>query len=347
MSTIRTELSRIVDEISIVSPALFSFRGEPVPVTPGPVQPLPGFPTHPLPQMPLARDLQSILYSRCYAQRIEDRRPAAQAAAFTPDPSFVVSLSANNRTQSRWEGGWSVYAVGPSGQVSLQKGDRQRFAMPGEFLSHGVPGMAPATGTVVSVFVPNESAAAQTGFFFVYGETLSDVWDEHNLLRFYFHVTPEVAPELLAYLTGALNRRLAPFKMKTLSEPGLYPRTDAMVLYLAKRYYDVAVRIVREMPYEIGRRLGSSTPLFTLPVQPGVGCAEDPNTGESFGMNRCRLTAEGIVDAWRKGKNATDDRLKAIAGRFSQEGFDLDRPHLNPGSAELPEVPEKVDFAYA
>ncbi|HLX42147.1 MAG TPA: T3SS effector HopA1 family protein [Bryobacteraceae bacterium] len=346
MSTIRTELSRILDAISIVSPALFSFRGEPVPVTPGPVQPLPGFPNHPLPQMPLARDLQATLYSRCYAQRIEDPQPA-KAAVFTLDPSFAASLSANNRTQSRWEGGWSVYAVAPSGQVSLQKGDRQRFAVPGEFLSHGAPGMPPVAGTVVSVFVPRESAAAQPGFFFVYGETLSDVWDEHNLLRFYFHAAPEVAPDLLAYLTSALNHRLAPFKMKTLSEPALYPRTDAMVLYLAKRHYDSAVRVVREMPAEIGKRLGSSTPLFTLPLQAGVGCAEDPNTGESFGMNRCRLTAEGIVDAWRKGQNATDDRLNAIAGRFLQEGFDLDRPHLNPGSVELPEVPEKVDFAYA
>jgi hypothetical protein len=347
MSTIKTELSRILDAISIVSPALFLFRGEPVPVTPGPAQPIPGFPHHPLPQMPLTRQLQATLYSCCYAQRIEDQQPAPNAAAFTPDPSFAASLSANNRTQSRWEGGWLVYAVGPGGQVSLQKGDRQRFALPGEFLSHGAPGMPPQTGTIVSVFVPRESAAAQPGFFFVYGESLSDVWDEHNLLRFYFHVSPEVAPDLLAYLTGSLNRRLAPFKMKTLSEPGLYPRTDAMVLYLAKRYYDVAVRVVREMPVELGMRLGSSTPLFTLPVQPGVGCAEDPNTGESFGMNRCRLTAEGIVDAWRKGKNTTDQRLNTIAQRFAQEGFDLDRPHLNPGSVELSEVPEKVEFAYA
>jgi hypothetical protein len=101
------------------------------------------------------------------------------------------------------------------------------------------------------------------------------------------------------------------------------------------------------MPAEIGRRLGTSTPLFTLPIQPGVGCAEDPNTGESFGMNRCRLAAEGIVDAWRKGKNTSDERLNAIAERFSQEGFDLDQPHLNPGSVALPEVLEKVDFAYA
>lgn len=346
MWTIQQDLEHVVDAISIVSPAMFLFRGEPVHVTPGPVQPIPGLPYHPLPQMPLARELQAVIYARCYAQRIEDE-PAHAASPFVPDPSFVASLSAKNRTQSRWEGGWSVYAMGQGGQISLQKGDRQRFAVPGEFLSHGTPGVAPQMGTIVSVFVPRESTSAQPGFYFVYGETLSDVWDEHNLLRFYFHAPSVSVPGLIAYLTGALNDRQAPFKLKALSEPALYPRTDAMVVYLAKRYYELTVRLVREMPPELAMELRASTPLFTWPVQPGVGLAEDPNTGESFGMHRCRLMAEGLVEAWRQSQTTTEGRLQAVAERFVQERFNLEQPHLNPGSLALADIPLKVDFAYA
>lgn len=342
MSTIRQDLAQILEAVSIVSPALFMFRGETIPVNPGPVQPLAAFPNHPLPQMPLARDLQATLYSRCYAQRLEDEQPQVSAA---PDPSFLPSLSRNNRTQVRWEGGWTIYALGQGGQVSLQKGDRQRFAMAGEFLSHGAPGMPPQMGSIVSVFVPRESAVAQPGFYFVYGEMLSDVWDEHNLLRFYFHAPSELAPELVSYLSGALNRRLVPFRMKTLSEPGLYTRTDAMVLYLAKRYYDVTVRLIREMPDSLATRLRPSTPLFTWPLQPGVGIAENPGNGESFGLSRCRLMAEGIVEGWRQGRITTEDRMNSIAARFTQEGFDLDSPYLNPGFRALPEVPREIEFA--
>ena len=240
-----------------------------------------------------------------------------------------------------------MYAVGQGGQISLQKGDRQRFAVPGEFISQGPPGLLPQAGSIVSVFAPRESNATQPGFYFAFGEMLSDVWDEHNLLRFYFHAPSEVAPDLLAYLTAALNRRLAPFKIKVLNEPVLFPRTDAVVLYLAKRYYELTVRLIRQMPEPLSRGLRPATPLFTLPVQPGVGLAEDPNTGESFGMNRCRLTAEGIVDAWRNGDASTPARIRSVAARFAQEGYNLDLPYLNPGSLPLPEVATEVAFAYA
>lgn len=347
MFNIQDDLARVLEAITVLSPAMFRFRGETINVSPGPVQPIPAFPTHPLPQLPLTRDLQIVLYSRCYAQRIEDPSPAKPLATFTSDPLFVAALSRGNCSQPRWEGGWSVYAVGPGGQVSIQKGDRQRFALPGEFISQGPPGLVPQPGSTVSVFAPRESSATQPGFYFAFGEMLSDVWDEHNLLRFYFHAPSELAPDLLAYLTGALNRHLVPFKLKILNEPTFFSRTDAVVLYLAKRYYALTVRLIREMPESLSGRLRPATPLFTLPLQPGIGLAEDPNTGESFGMNRCRMTAEAIVDAWRNGESSTAARLKAVAARFAQEGYNLDLPYLNPGSLSLPEVAREVAFAYA
>jgi HopA1 effector protein family len=342
--TIRDELAPILQAIAIQSPAVFQFRGETVNVTPGPVQPLPGFPNHPLPQSPLVRELQATLYGRCYAQRFDSGwKPAT---TFTPDPSFLSRLSQGNRTQSRWEGGWMVYGVAPTGQISVQKGDRQRFAMPGEYLSLGVPGVPPQQGSMVNIYVPRESAAAQPGFYFTYGEVLSDVWDEHNLLRFYFDVPSDATADLLDYLTRALNRFQIPFRMKALSDPGLYPRTDATVLYIAKRYHSIGVKLLREMPRVVAEKLQPATPLFTKPLAPGVGFAEDPNTGESFGMQRCRMTAQGIADAWMAGDSSVEGRFKAIGEQFKQNGYNLDAPYLGPGSAEFPDIPMTVDFAY-
>jgi len=340
------EITPILRAIAVLSPTTFLFKAEPVQVAPGPVQPLAGFPNHPLPQMPLIRDLQSQLYMRCYMRRF-DEEPLASNAPFTSDPTFVSKLSISNRSQHRWETGWTVYAVAPNGQLSLQKGDRQRMAIPGEYISTGPPGMPPQIGSVVTVAVPRESANAQPAFYFMYGETLSDVWDEFALLRFYFHASSECAPDLIEYLTHSLNRYQVPFRMKALNEPVMYQRSDAVVLYLAKRFYDIATRIVRDMPSALAAQLRKSTPLFTLPVQLGVGMAEDPNNGESFGMNRCRMLAEGIVDAWMKGDQSVGGRLNAIAARFAAGGFNFNLPYLSPGSADLRDVPAEVDFAYA
>ena len=342
--SIHEELRPILDAIAIVSPAAFFFRGESIAVQPGPVQPLPGVPAHPLPQMPLVRELQSVLYTRCYAQRFEDPQPQP---AFTSDPAYVQRLSAANHTRPRWEAGWVVYGVGANGQVSVQKGDCQRTVQAGEYLTTGPPGMPPQAGSVVTISAPRESAISQPGFYFLFGETLSDVWDEHHLLRFYFHATAEGAPMVIDALSAELNRYQIPYRMKALIEPALYLRTDAIVLYLARRYHQIAVRTILSLPPAVAGRLRPATPLFTLRLMPGIGLAEEPNTGESFGMHRCRLCAEGIVEAWQRGDQSVPGRIAAIASQFSRGGFQIERPHLSPSSSDFEEPVLHVEFAHA
>jgi HopA1 effector protein family len=116
------------------------------------------------------------------------------------------------------------------------------------------------------------------------------------------------------------------------------------VLYFARRYHPLAARLALSMPEEVAAGLRPETPLFARTLRPGVGIAEDPNTGESFGMHRCRLTAEGVLDAWASGVQTVEGRLRAIEARFRAAQLDLDRPHLSPGSSELEEVAEEVDF---
>jgi type III HopA1-like effector protein len=345
-TNVQQEITPILEAIKVQSPAAFLFRNEVVQVAPEPVQPLAGLPAHPLPQVPLVRHLQSVLYARCYMRRFEEPQLATITPA-TPDPTFVHRLSEANSSVQRWENGWAIYALGQNGQVWLQKGDRQRSAVAGEYITSGVPGMPPQVGSVVAVLSPRESMIAQPGFYYIYGETLSDAWDEHALLRFYFHSPAESAPDLLHYLIANLNRYQVPFRMKALVEPAMYQRSDAVVLYMAKRYYDISVRIIRGMPRDVAANLRPSTPLFTRTVQPGVGTSEDPGNNESFGMHRCRMFAEGIVDAWMAGDQSVEGRLQAIGARFAAGGFQLNLPHLSPGSIDFHEVPTEIDFAYA
>jgi hypothetical protein len=85
----------------------------------------------------------------------------------------------------------------------------------------------------------------------------------------------------------------------------------------------------------LGTLLRDSVPLFTKKLRNGVGLAEEPNTGESFGMHRCRLTAEGIVEAWYRGDQTIQGRMQAVNARFAFNNLKLEKPYLNPGSQDL------------
>jgi hypothetical protein len=191
--------------------------------------------------------------------------------------------------------------------------------------------MAPRVGSEVTLRVTRESLATQPGFFFMYSDTLSDIWDDYFLVRYYFHCRPGMVADLVDYLSASLNRYLVPYHMKALTDASQYTRTDAAVLYCARRHFRVVAWILRHLPESVRSRLRPPVPLFSRRLGDGIGLAEDPSTGESFGMHRCRLTAEGLVDAWRQGARGLPERMRAVATRFALNGLDLARPHLGAG----------------
>src|SRR5262249_34046324 len=153
------------------------------------------------------------------------------------------------------------------GQVFVRKGDRERAAMPGAFISEAVLGMAPQIGAGVSVRAPRETLDVQPGYYFAFGETLDELADQLSLTRFYFHCGADNAVALIAGLTSALNRFQVPFQLKAPAIPALYGRTDAAVLYIGARYFTITARLVGELRQSVP--LESRVPLFTKPLWPG------------------------------------------------------------------------------
>src|SRR5262249_40765873 len=106
------------------------------------------------------------------------------------------------------------------------------------------------------------------------------------------------------------------------------------VLYVAKRHYRVAALLLADVYRAIGPSLKAATPLFTKTLADGLGLAEDPKTGESFGMNRCRLLAEAVCNAHARGLDTAEARLSEFTAAFGAVGLSLERPYLNRGSAD-------------
>jgi hypothetical protein len=340
------DLQPALDAFTILSASSFTFAGgQPIQAAASAMQPaLAG--GHPLPQNPLVQQMQSVLYGYCYARRFTGAPVSIpqQQTEPLPESQFVQLLQQSNRTQPHWDHGWRIYALGPNGQVYVQKGEFQRTAIAGEFLSLGQPGTSPKVGDSVQVWVHAAALGLQPGFYFAFGEVPSDVWDDFSLVRYYFHSTAAAAPGVLEHVTAQLNRYRVPFRMKALTQPSHYDRADAIVLYAARRYFNAVARTLCALPDQVSQELRETPPLFTKKLQRGIGIAEEPNTGESFGMHRCRLTAEGILDAWMQGTQTAGARMQAVAARFESNRLKLEAPYLNPVSVDLFEPPKDVSI---
>jgi hypothetical protein len=341
------ELARVVDTIAILSPTSFALAGGPA-INIGLRSPAGTWGT-PLgggvswqgpsaAEDPLTRAVQDALYDRRYSRRLDEGW--SQATTPVDDPDFAESLARANASRERWEPGWVIQQLAPNGAVYVHKGERERIAMPGAFISAIGPGMTPQPGSAALVRVPAGALDVQPGFYFAFGETLDELADQLSLVRFYFHCAADAAVDLVRSLTRGLNRFQLPFQLKLPSSPMLYGRADAAVLYVGMRYASITLRIVDAARADLS--LGASVPLFAKPLWPGIAGAADPGNGESFGVHRCRLVAEGIVDAWRDGRQDGAARLEAVAARFAAVGLDLRRPWLGPNSIDAFQMAEQV-----
>ena len=278
---------------------------------------------------PLVTCLRDALYERAFVKPLG----APAQPPEVPIANFGQQLSLANASHDRWHEGWQIESALPAGQVRARKYDMVRTWWPGEYLVRDGAPQALRPLTRLGVFWARESHVMQTGFYFAFGEAIADEEDEAQLLRVYWNVSAAGALRLLANATRVLNRFAVPFRFKCVNAAQSYARLDAAVLYIGRRYY----RVLRELLPELlsglaAPMLGEATPIFTLRLGSGVALAEDPLGGESFGMNRCRIVAEGLWAAHAEGLTGVEHRAARVAAQFEAYGLSLPRAHLNPAS---------------
>jgi hypothetical protein len=74
-------------------------------------------------------------------------------------------------------------------------------------------------------------------------------------------------------------------------------------------------------------------------IAPGLAIAEEPDCQlvglESFGMNRCQIVANALLEAWQQGDESPEARMTLIFQHFSRVGIELQRPYLNANSEDI------------
>jgi type III HopA1-like effector protein len=277
----------------------------------------------------IVRQLQHHIYERCYLERT-----TTAAAPTGPLTDETPALASANVHVDRWDPGWTITRINADGSVLVAREGKSRMVWGGEYHSTLI-GTPPFEGAVVRLFVPHESSAMQPGFYFAFGDVLGDQLEELGMVRLYWNAGAATAPELLNELVSRLRHYRVPFRLKALSAREFYPRPDAFVVYVTQRYLPITFRVARAVHASLSGKLGERAPLFTKTLARGIGFAEDPGNGESFGMSRCRVAAEGLWNAHVT--NARDEiGVHEVVDAYARRsGLDPARPWLNPGSTDV------------
>ena len=323
------QVEEVVRAISVHSPTAYSWFGKPSVRLPAKLR------RKLTPQDArnyLLYDLTSRLYSDFYTRGIATpgKREVGNILQTGLTP-FVAELSAANAGSGYWENGWQVRTV-ENGTVGVFRGDLMVWAR----LEDCMPGQTDliAPDMPVHLRFPKEFLGMSPGFYMVLSDKPLNMDDGQMLVRVYWNLTAEGAVLFVKMATKLLNGTGLPFKLKVLRDPALFTRCDAAVVYVLKSDYHAAAEILSRVYAEVGTHLKPGSPIFTKPLAWGVGVAEDPGSGESFGQHRCRLVADAVIRAYEQGKKSLDERLQVLADRFAEENINLSEPFLNPGSRD-------------
>jgi HopA1 effector protein family len=328
------DLKLVAEAVEIHSPTQYSLLGElrdfaaAVPfVSPAPAQPAAAVPATPL----FMSVLETDLYSRLYVRPIN---LAAAPSDLLAQRDHVSALSAANNGVGTWEPGWRIVSNDADGRVAVSKDQVTFWTQPA--------GVRTRSGKVrcgdfCRVWVGKEMRQLLPGFYFAFGN--GDQQDNRDtsdpLVRFYWHLTATAAVEYMALVTTQFNRASIPFRTKVMADPAGYVRADAGVLYLERRYFPGARRLLLEIHQALERQLRPSVPMFTKPLAAGLGLAEDPNNQMSFGQSRCQIAARALWSCFLHGLTDEDARLAALAEAFRAAGLDPATPFLERGSTDF------------
>jgi hypothetical protein len=255
------------------------------------------------------------------------------------DAQFFDRLKTANHGVGFYDPDWQIIGAEDDGTLKIEKNelslyiDRNSYLQPTE--------LDAPVGSIVSVKMPHN--LIQNGFYIAvsnlgsFNRSLSPT--DRQIIRFYFNITADGAIALMAALTVELNLAQVPFNFKVLYNPTDYNRYDPGVLYIQRSYYSIVHQILEKIYPQHQAHFNSAIPLFTKQIAPGLAIAEEPDRkfgeAESFGLNRCQIVANALIQATKESNPTPETKLAAIVQGFDKMGISLESPFLNADGVDI------------
>lgn len=193
-------------------------------------------------------------------------------------------------------------------------------------------------GAPLPLRIPAMRPALSPGFFLADGS--AGGISTGPILRVYVHITePAAAPAVWGAVLSRLEETGLPYRAKVSSSRRLFPRRDALVVYLDPRAWNLAGEVTAAVDGLAG--VGEETSVFAHRLAPGVALAWDPQDRRpgmnrlSFGEHRAAAVADALVGHARAGgAGSLED---ALAEAFAAAGADPARPGRDLVSPRLPQ----------
>jgi len=287
-------------------------------------------------QSNLTSQIASALYSSFYCTGRTDITSYDQVQKISNYPTkeereiTTHELSQLNQTKESENPLWRVYSIDQNGTAYVTKNGQVRYLVPNHWSFNNPSDKQLKLGTLVNIKLAKEDTKIQEVFYHVKSEQI--VSQQAGYIRIYFNTNFEGAKVLVKQITSQFNKYQVPFLFKCLNHPNLYNRSDSAVLYVNRAYFKIAFQLLHLLIPKLTPFLKKEVPLFSLPIAQGVSFSEDPGDGQSFGMSRCKILSEALVEAFNKNKNNAKEKLEIVEGYLKKNGLDIENMHLKPNS---------------
>jgi HopA1 effector protein family len=246
------------------------------------------------------------------------------------DPELYANLHESNCGQGYFDPGWDVLREESNGLLAVQKNeltihvDRKQLRLAEQSVNIGS-----------SISLPMPSNLVTKGCYLAVGNAglCNYNSDTPQMVDIYFNFSPAGAIAVMKSLTQQLNAMNIMFSFRVPYNINDYNRYDSGILHIERHNSQAIWQVLQNIYTESKSHFQTDVPLFTKPLAPGIGLAEEPNAkfvaSENFGANRCRMVANGLQSAWQQGDDSKEGKLACIIKHFSEMKVDLKYPYLN------------------
>ncbi len=265
-------------------------------------------------EMPIDEMLQSsisrVFYNHVYRsggpEPVKDWPTSSAESA-----AFMEACSASNHLDSSWQHAVALISTDADGSAVIDIGGVTVRCKPGDWRQ---------TSDGLAVRAGNEDRYSQPGAYFALGGQQGN----DNVMRLYWNIPARHLPVLVDASTRILPDAGITFNLKAFSGR---PRCDSAVIYLSRDSWDDAIEPITRVYEKVQPYMSERVPFLTKPLAVGLGVADDPGGGGSFGQSRMGAIASTVVQAFRDDTWDPTEFPSYASEKLSQAGFDVREPH--------------------